>query len=184
MNSFCLLIFGLLAVSINGQVFYPINLNKTYYPFAQNLNSFQNITNLCYFNSMITLTPIQVPNQNQNFSGFTVSESINKNATNCRVPSVINFVKSSNYLIPLVIYNSANNTDFNNSYVVDNVNTTHIYKLVNQINNAYRANLNLYVYHNDTGLDNYIQQILKLITTSSSKILIFTLVFCLFSLFY
>ncbi|KAL4441177.1 hypothetical protein ABPG74_002127 [Tetrahymena malaccensis] len=183
MNSAQIFIFGLLTILINGQMFYQINLNKTYYPFAQTLNSGQNTTNLCYFNSMVTLTPIQVPNQNQNFSGFSVSGSINKNVTNCRVPSVINFVKSSTDLTPLIINNSVNNTDFNNVFVVDNVNTTHIYKLVNQINNAYSANLNLYVYHNDTGLDNYIQQVLKLITTSSSS-LIFSLFISLFAMLY
>ncbi|EAR94941.1 transmembrane protein, putative (macronuclear) [Tetrahymena thermophila SB210] len=184
MNSTYLLIFCLLAVSINGQMFFSLNLNKTYYPFAQTLNAGQNTTNLCYFTSMVTLTPIQVPNQNQNFTGFQVSGSINKNVTNCVVPSVLNFVKSSTDLTPLVVDNSSNNTDFNNIYVVDNINKTHIYKFINQINNAQSANANLYVYHNDTGLDNYVQQVLKLIAISSSSSLVFTLVFGLFALIY
>ncbi|KAL4489849.1 hypothetical protein ABPG72_022489 [Tetrahymena utriculariae] len=180
MNSSYLLIFALLALSINCQGFYSINLNKTLYPVAQPLNSSQNTTNLCYFNDIVTLTPISIPNQKGNFSGFSINGQYNINVTNCRVPSIINFVQSQNDTTRLAINSTVNSTDFNKVFVVDNVNTNLIYKLINSVNNADSANLNLYVYHNDTGINNRVLQVLQLTATS----LIVTLALGLLALLY
>ncbi|EAR94943.2 hypothetical protein TTHERM_00503890 (macronuclear) [Tetrahymena thermophila SB210] len=130
---------------------------------------------------MVTLTPIALANSKTNFTGFSISGQTNKNVTNCRVPTKLTFVTSSKDTTPQSI-KSTNTTDFSNLYVVDDVSGAS-YKLINSVVNNYTANLNLYVYHNDTGVDNRVQQILKLINTSASSLMA-TLVFGLFTLLF
>ncbi|KAL4441176.1 hypothetical protein ABPG74_002126 [Tetrahymena malaccensis] len=182
MNSSQLLVFALLAVSISCQPVYSINLNRTQYPVAQPLSSNQNTTNLCYFSGQVSLTPIQAISQKGNFSGFAIDGSTNQ-IKNCQVPKKLTFVKSSTDYTPQAVNGTANSTDFNSIYVVDDVSVQKPFKLINSISNSNTLNLSLYVYHNDSGLDTRVQQILKLVASSASSLMV-TLIFGLLALLF